>query len=59
MAQVWYTPNSTHTVVEQKLESTLSRKLINEWSLEKDLFTGEQNQRRDYQLTLTREKDLG
>lgn len=48
-----------HTVVEQKLESTLSRKLINERSLEKYLFTGEQNQRRDYRLTLTREKDLG
>ena len=59
MPQVCHTPNSMHTVVEQKLESTLGRKLINELSLEKGLFTREQNQRREYQLTLTRERDLG
>jgi len=59
MPQVRYTPNCTHTVVEQKLESTLGRKVTNELALEKDLFTGEQSQRREYQLTLTRERDLG
>lgn len=59
MPQVCYTSNSTHTAVEQKPESTLGRKLINKLSLEKDLFIREQTQRREYLLTLTRERDLG